>query len=114
MNAPRPAAPTVSVIIPVFNKWEYTRQCLQRLAENTTDVDHEVIVVDNGSSDGTAEGMAAWPDVNVRYQRNAENLGFARAVNQGARLGRGRYLMFLNNDTEPQRGWLSAMVKLAI
>ena len=111
MNAPRPAQPTVSVIIPVFNKWEYTLQCLQRLGENTTDVDHEVIVVDNGSSDGTAAGMAAWP--NVRYQRNAENLGFAKAVNQGARLARGRYLMFLNNDTEPQSGWLSAMVEVA-
>jgi GT2 family glycosyltransferase len=60
MNAPRLAEPTVSVIITVCNEWEYTRQCRQRLAENTADVDQEVIVVDNGSSDGAAEGMAAW------------------------------------------------------
>ncbi len=102
--------PLVSIIIPVFNKWEYTSKCLAALAENTADVPHEVIILDNASSDETPAALARLRD--VRSVRNPSNFGFAKASNQGAHMARGTYLMFLNNDTEPRAGWLSALVRM--
>ena len=101
-------APLVSIIVPVFNKVDYTAKCLRAIAANTRDVPHEVIVIDNGSSDDT-ERMLSRREA-IRYRRNAANLGFARASNQGAAMATGRYLLFLNNDTEPHAGWAAAMV----
>ncbi len=101
-------APTVSIVIPVFNKWELTWKCLMAIAENTRDVTHEVIVIDNASSDDTAQALPLLD--NIRFARNTANLGFARASNQGAAMAAGKYLLFLNNDTEPTPGWLQPMV----
>ncbi len=106
--------PVVSIIIPVFNKVELTRQCLAALYTNTkTDVPFEVIVVDNASTDDTPQylqaAQAQYP--NLRVVTNAENAGFARACNQGAQAAIGKYVLFLNNDTEVQPGWLTAMLK---
>jgi GT2 family glycosyltransferase len=103
-------APLVSIIIPAFNKWDYTFKCLMAVLQNTRDVAHEVIVIDNASSDETPLALPLLE--NLRVHRNEQNLGFARASNQGAAMARGKYLLFLNNDTEPRAGWLSAMVKL--
>jgi GT2 family glycosyltransferase len=102
-------APLVSIVIPAFDKWAYTFKCLMAIAQATRDVRHEIIVVDNASSDETAQALPLLDQ--VRVLRNPENLGFARACNQGAAMARGRYLLFLNNDTEPRDGWLSAMVR---
>jgi GT2 family glycosyltransferase len=102
--------PVVSVIIPVFNKWEYTFKCLMAVANNTGDVAHEVIVVDNASSDDTAQALPLLDG--IRFQRNEKNFGFAKACNQGAAMARGKYLMFLNNDTEVRARWLSSMVEI--
>ena len=105
------AAPVASIVIPAFNKWEFTFRCLMALAHNTTDVAHEIIVIDNASSDETAQALPLLD--RIRFQRNPANHGFARACNQGAQMARGRYIVFLNNDTEPRAGWLSAMVRVA-
>src|SRR5215475_5115622 len=105
-----PPPPVVSIVIPVFNKWEYTFKCLMAVANNTRDVAHEVIVVDNASSDDTAQALPLLEG--LRFQRNETNFGFAKACNQGAAMARGKYLMFLNNDTEARAGWLSAMTKI--
>jgi len=106
--------PTVSIVIPVHNQWAYTVRCLVAVLDQSRDVAHEVIVVDNGSTDETATALAqlAQPGrlVEVRVHHNAANLGFARACNQGAALARGEFVLFLNNDTEPRRGWLSALL----
>ena len=110
MTSDRVAAPLVSIIIPVFNKWEYTSKCLVAIEQNTRDVAYEVIVLDNASSDETPRELARLS--HIRFQRNPDNLGFAKASNQGAAMARGKYLMFLNNDTEPRAGWLSAMVRV--
>jgi GT2 family glycosyltransferase/radical SAM superfamily enzyme YgiQ (UPF0313 family)/cytochrome c-type biogenesis protein CcmH/NrfG len=98
-----------SIIIPVFNKLELTSQCLTTLASATTMPEYEVIVVDNASTDGTAEFLAELGG-DVQIIRNPENHGFAIACNQGANAARGEFLLFLNNDTIPTEGWLNALV----
>ncbi len=100
---------TCSIIIPTWNKSELTRQCLTALASATTDVSFEVIIVDNGSTDGTREVLAGLKG-DVQIILNDQNLGFAKACNQGARAARGKYLVFLNNDTIPQPQWLNPLV----
>lgn len=100
---------TCSIIIPVWNKLELTVQCLTALAAVTTESSYEVIVVDNHSTDGTAEYLSSLSG-DVQIIRNQENLGFAKACNQGAKAARGKYLVFLNNDTIPLKGWLKALV----
>lgn len=103
----------VSIIIPVFNKIEYTVRCLQALEANTPkELQYEVIIVDNASTDATPDILAGL-EGDVTVVRNEKNLGFARACNQGAKIARGDYLVFLNNDTEPQPGWLEALLTRA-
>src|SRR5205085_1204608 len=76
------------------------------------DVGFEVILVDNASNDQTGQLLAELSG-NVRVIRNEQNLGFAKACNQGAAVACGRHLVFLNNDTIPLRGWLRALVDAA-
>jgi GT2 family glycosyltransferase/thioredoxin-like negative regulator of GroEL len=99
-----------SIIIPVWNRYELTRQCLEALAKTTDDVSWELIVVDNHSTDETASFLSTLGG-DVQIITNQENLGFAKACNQGARAARGKYLVFLNNDTIPQPHWLAPLVR---
>jgi GT2 family glycosyltransferase len=101
-----------SVIIPVWNQLQYTRQCVAALQKNTADRLYELIFIDNGSTDGTPEFLSTL-EGNVRILRNPENRGFGNACNQGADLSRRPYLVFLNNDTAPHPGWLEALLALA-
>lgn len=103
-------APLVSIVIPAWNKWDYTRRCLDSLQATRAEVPYEVIVVDNASTDETATALPLRPE--VRVHRNERNLGFARACNQGAALARAPHVLFLNNDTEARPGWLRPMVRL--
>jgi GT2 family glycosyltransferase/glycosyltransferase involved in cell wall biosynthesis len=103
------AAPRASIVIPVFDQLRHTRRCLQALAAQAHGADFEVIVVDDGSSDGTDAYCEAIPG--LRYHRRASNGGFIAACNDGAALARGDFLVFLNNDTVPQPGWLDALLR---
>jgi len=103
------ACPAASVVIPVFNNLHYTRQCITSLFMVKEPVNFEVIVVDNGSSDGTMEYLRQLPPP-VRVVSLPENLGFAKGCNTGAQAARGRYLCFLNNDTMVTPGWLAEMI----
>jgi GT2 family glycosyltransferase/Flp pilus assembly protein TadD len=102
-------APRVSIIIPLFNKLEYTRQCLDALFENTPQGVYEVIIIDNESTDGTPEFLESF-QTGVTIITNKTNSGFAKACNQGACASKGEYLLFLNNDTEPGKGWLEPLL----
>jgi GT2 family glycosyltransferase len=108
--APGAGEPIVSIVIPAFNKWPLTYHCLSSLLQNTQGAHHETIVVDNASTDETATALPQL--AGIRVHRNAENLGFAAACNQGAHLSRGRYLLFLNNDTEALPDWLAPMLRM--
>jgi len=100
---------TVSVIIPVFNGLDYTRRCISALLENHCDASFELVVVDNGSSDGVERWLEEIQD-RITLIQPGENLGFARANNLAAQQARGKFFLFLNNDTCPIRGWLDAMI----
>jgi len=109
---------TVSIIIPVFNKVEYTKKCINAIYANTQYRNFEIIIVNNASNasiDGTDQYLEQLEKKksNVKVIYNEENLGFAKANNQAATIASGKYLVFLNNDTEPLQGWLEEMVKLA-
>lgn len=89
----------LSIVIPVYNRWNFTSACLKDLAFLDADL-HEIIVVDNASTDGTVEGMALCQKKmpNLVYVRNNENTGFGAACNRGYSIATNDSVMFLNND----------------
>jgi len=102
----------VSIIIPVRNEAERTRRCLGALWTRTPGDRHEIIVVDNASTDGTAEYLRGLEDEGrLTALIQNEDLGPARARNRGAATARGRYLLFLSPDVEVTDGWLSPLVQ---
>jgi GT2 family glycosyltransferase len=104
--------PICSIIIPVFNHADYTFQCLRSLWRHIDVERHEIIVVDNGSSDATATLLSRLDGL-VRVITNVTNQGFGPACNQGAAIARGQYVVFLNNDTIVDRGWLDNLISTA-
>jgi GT2 family glycosyltransferase len=90
--------PELSVVIVNWNTRDILRDCLVSLRRHLDGVSYETIVVDNASSDGSAEMVASqFPE--VRLLANEENVGFGRANNQAMRVARGRWLLLLNSDT---------------
>ena len=100
--------PIVSIIIPVYNQWEYTIQCLDSIQKTSINMKYEVILMDDQSSDETIHAEKYIK--NARIIRNEKNLGFLLNCNKGATLAKGRYLVFLNNDTLVQDQWLFWLV----
>ena len=109
---PPESTPTVTVIVVNWNRRELLRAALGSLATQSWR-DFEVIVVDNGSTDGSpalVDEMAATFPVPLRLIRNAENRGFCAANNQGIDASKSRFLALLNNDAEADPGWLAALL----
>ncbi|MGC9467697.1 MAG: glycosyltransferase family 2 protein [Anaerolineae bacterium] len=90
----------LTVIIPVMNGLAYVQECITALCTHPTDVEFEVIVIDQASTDGTREYLQAVADADsrIRLVENPVNVGFPRAINQGAALAHGDLLMILNSD----------------
>jgi len=108
---PTSAGPQVSIVIPVYNKIEYTVACLRSIAEHADATALEVIVVDDASSDATEEHLAQIQGVRVLC--NARNLGFIGSCTHGAQNATGEFVFFLNNDTVVTAGWLEALLRCA-
>lgn len=116
--APRSAAPIdlavpttkrASIVIPLHGRVDLTERCLVRLIEHTDESQYELVIVDNASPDDTP-ALLDRLEGDLVVVRNEENLGFARACNQGAEAASGRHLVFLNNDTEPGPRWLEPLL----
>ena len=99
--------PLVSVIIPVSGGLDFTRECVDSLQAHTQPV-FELVVVDNGSDDGTPEYLDTLEGITIR---NETNLGFPKSINQGLSRARGKYVCLLNNDTRVFPGWLEPLLE---
>ncbi|MBU1165053.1 glycosyltransferase family 2 protein [Patescibacteria group bacterium] len=89
----------LSIIIVTWNVKDYLKKCLESIYKNQGDLDVEVIVVDNASTDNTSD-MARREFPKVKLITNQNNNGFAKANNQGIKIAKGEYVLFLNPDTE--------------
>lgn len=108
---PKAEEPDVSIMIPVYNEFPYTYRCLQSILEQSgDDVSYEVIIADDASTDDTKRLHEAVK--NIRMIRNPHNLRFLKNCNHAAQAARGKYLLFLNNDTQVQENWLEPLVRL--
>jgi GT2 family glycosyltransferase len=110
LSFPEAPKPIVSVVVPALNKIEYTLCCLSAIERRRPAAAYEVIVVDDGSSDGTSELLSRVPG--LRCLRNPATLGFVLSANRGALAARGDYILFLNNDTQVQEGWLDSLLRV--
>jgi len=100
-----------SIVVVTFDNLVLNRLCLETLLAHTGDC--EIVVVDNGSTDGTVDYLRELSEKNSRVRPifNAENLGFARATNQGIANARGDILILLNNDALVPPGWLARLIR---
>ncbi|MHB1664293.1 MAG: glycosyltransferase [bacterium] len=103
---------SVSIVIPVYNQWDYTYMCLKSILEYTKDnnITYEIIIADDNSSDDTVN-IEKYVK-NIKIIRNKNNLGFLKNCNNAAKYAAGKYILFLNNDTEVQRNWLGNLLQL--
>ena len=102
----------VSIVILTFNQLDYTKKCLESIRKHTPGK-HEIIFVDNKSTDGTIKWLKKLVKENPHYTliANKENLGFAKGCNQGIEAASGEYILLLNNDVIVTKDWLSGMLE---
>lgn len=107
------APPAASIVVITYNNLPFTRVCLESVLASTGSPGYEIIVIDNGSTDGTDAylGALAESHPHVRPVLNDTNLGFAPACNQGLALASGEVLVLLNNDVVVSRGWLTRLTR---
>lgn len=98
----------VSIVIPTYNQKDYVLKCVSSI-EKHTPAPYEIIVVDNGSQDGTANALRRIGGM-VRVAALDGNRGFAGGVNHGLMMAKGRHIVVLNNDTLVTPGWLDNMM----
>ncbi len=106
---PSSTEPLVSIVIPVYRGASLLHQCLQTIASNAGDVSFEVIVVNDDPGDADVGALLAVTS-GVRVIVNEQNLGFLESSNVGVAASLGQYVVLLNSDTEPQAGWLDALL----
>ncbi len=102
--------PKVSIVIPVYNEFNYTYNCIKSIIENVKDVPYEVIVGDDESTDTTKKIKKIIRNVKVNI--NTTDHGFLMNCNRAAKLSKGEYIVFLNNDTLVKEEWLESLVEL--
>jgi len=102
-------SPIVSVVIPVYGQVEYTIKCLKSIQNNLPKIAFEVIVIDDCSPDNSVEILQKVKG--IKLLQNVENQGFIRSCNAGAKVAKGKYLCFLNNDTKVKESWLDELLR---
>lgn len=108
---PHSDTPEVSIIIPVYNQLNYTLKCLKAIARNLgSNTQVEIVLVNDCSTDQTAEILA--PITAVNLINSESNQGFICSCNQGASTAKGKYLYFLNNDTEIKPNCIESLIQV--
>lgn len=102
--------PEVSIVIPVYNQLDYTYNCIRAIQKNSGDVTYQIIIADDCSTDATQRIKEIVSGITV--VRNEENLRFLLNCNNAAKYAKGKYILFLNNDTQVQKNWLKPLVDL--
>jgi O-antigen biosynthesis protein len=110
ISFPRSESPTVSIIIPVHNKFEVTYYCLCSILFAFNDASYEVVLVDDGSSDETTKILEFVDGIELLRRRRSQ--GFVQSCNDGAAHARGEFVVLLNNDTEVTARWLDELVSV--
>ena len=105
----------VSIIIASFNTKELTLQCIKSIVDSAKQIKYEIIVVDNGSTDGSVGELTKLTKLTklIKLVKNSENLGFAKANNQGIKIAKGRYILLLNTDTKVKNGAIEKLINFA-
>lgn len=107
-NLPKFNKPTVSIIIPAYNQFALTYHCIASIALAYNKTSFEVILADDCSTDETADASSIIG--NLVVSRTQENLRFLRNCNEAAKVAKGEFIVFLNNDTEVTSFWLDELV----
>ena len=110
LQVPQWDDPQVSIIIPVYNQFEYTYHCVSSILKHSGNVTYEILIADDCSTDLTRQIEDILPG--VRHIVNARNLRFLRNCNHAAQFAVGKYVLFLNNDTQVQQDWLEPLITL--
>ena len=110
LKLPQYDNPTVSIVIPAYNQFTYTYYCIKSILENSGSVSYEVILADDCSNDLTTK-IASVVE-NLIIARTPSNMLFLRNCNNAAKNAKGKYVLFLNNDTQVQDNWLKPLVDL--
>lgn len=105
-----PDEPLVSIIIPAYNQFDYTYHCMESIQKHSKDVAYEILLADDCSTDLT--GDIEQIVTGIRHIRTENNLRFLRNCNHAAKQATGKYILFLNNDTQVQENWLQPLVDL--
>lgn len=110
VQVPQWENPQVSIVIPVYNQFEFTYHCVNSIIKNSGDITYEILVADDCSTDLTTQIEQILPGVCCIH--NEKNLRFLLNCNNAAKYAKGQYILFLNNDTQVQENWLEPLVTL--
>lgn len=110
INIPDTDNPKVSIIIPAYNQFVLTYDCIKSIVQNSEFDNYEVILADDFSNDDTIR-ISEVID-NIHIVRNQSNLKFLLNCNNAAKHARGEYILFLNNDTQVMQGWLTPLIEV--
>ncbi|MDO5852388.1 MAG: glycosyltransferase [Methanobacteriaceae archaeon] len=103
-------SPLVSIIIINHNGKVHLKRLLSVIDSTISYPNYEIIIVDNNSSDNSMDIIKSYTNLPIRIIHNDSNMSFSYANNQAAKIAKGEYLLFLNNDIEPLNGWLNHMM----
>lgn len=110
LSIPQFEKPKVSIVIPVYNQFDYTHACIKSIINTVKEVSYEIIIGDDMSTDATKKIKRYVSGVRVNV--NKTDHGFLMNCNRAAKIAKGEYIIFLNNDTQVHEEWLSSLVAL--
>jgi len=111
LEVPKFEKPTVSIVLPAYNQAQYTHNAISSIIKSSPKDSYEIIVMDDNSPQSEAKNLNQ-KIKNITFVSNEINLGFLKNCNKGATYAKGKYILFLNNDTYVLDNWLDSLVEL--